>query len=34
MLAQRKGDIRGYAMLTAEAADLIEKIVRLEEQQN
>lgn len=33
MLAQRNGDIRNYAKLTAEAEELWKKIEALEEQQ-
>lgn len=32
MLAQRKGDIKSYAMLTAEAEAIWEKIVAIEKQ--
>ncbi|MFT5675349.1 MAG: hypothetical protein ACI808_001280 [Paraglaciecola sp.] len=34
MLAQRKGDIRTYSMLTAEAEELWKQITALEEKQD
>lgn len=34
MLAQRKGDIKSYAMLTAEAEELWKEIEKLEAEKN